>query len=220
MVNDVQLRRACVTYRRSIPAHVFSGQHDELTGLIVKDTSSSRLHVRECTVRSRRTSPTSTLPFCNGLRQCLNRHREVLSGREAVVAEWHTHPGSGFSPPTPSDMYQLLLASVIHGSHNVSVVFSHAGIYILEAPDARTRRMVRREILRFFDDSPRTLTRCDEPIVRSSRAFPYLHSLLRGPVRLFKKLSRALGTPKQKAGVYGKWVRHNLHIRFRFIPSP
>lgn len=196
---------------------VFSGKQKESTGLITKIRGSSKLQFRECNTTGGGTY--SAEPYCAGRRECINRQKE-LNNQEIIIGEWHTHPDVGFSPPSASDMYQLLVACVIHQLHNCCVVFAKEGTYVMTVKRSRIKR-IEREMRRFFLDNKQGLNTCREPIIDAAyrRSYPYLNQLLNETVRIWRQAKQIQGPFKRIVTYYSKWVDKHLHIRIQFLPA-
>jgi len=182
----------------------------ERAGLLVLN-SLREISLQECP-SSGNTRHNATA-YCNGRLAC-----KPWKG-SPIWADWHTHSSpkkhqQRCSPPSHSDLYQLVLSSFVHGTHHRSVVFASEGIYISRCAFAWKSRVLR-ELKRIFHRQPMSLGLCMEPQLPSSmhKQYPYLHRLLVGSKRCWISLSKRPGLDiPQQVSVYSRWTKKNLGI--------
>lgn len=206
----------CIQKHSKMPSCVFSGNQNEQTGLVIRNNQTQNLQFRRC--YTSRGGTHSAEPFCAGRRRCFN-HNNELNTSDRVVAEWHTHPDVGFSPPSGSDMYQLIVAHLVHKIHNKCIVFAREGTYIASICTSSAKQKIERELRRFFNRERHGLNKCREPIItnRNCRSYPYLNRLLHGTQHVWSLLRRREYSINHKIRLYGKYLKDVLHIRLRFL---
>lgn len=151
--------------------------------------------------------------YCNGRLAC----KPWKGG--PIWADWHTHSsprkhGQYFSPPSHSDLYQLILSSFLHGTHHRSVVFATEGIYVSRCGFVWKSRALC-ELRHLFRQRSRSLGLCMEPRMTSSmrRQYPYLHRLLVGSKRCWISILKKPGLNiSQQISIYSQWTKRNLDI--------
>ena len=188
---------------------------------------SGDLELRECVVPQGAASHHTSPPHCNGARVCTPLNQGAARGGEALVGEWHTHPPGrrpgGFSPPSSDDMYQLLLACLVHRTHNRSAVLADEGTYVASvvhgAPfPAACLRELRRFIGRTVPLRRAVLVACRTPVVGRAE-YPHLHRLLHGPKALWRRLVQKRTLPvAEKIRVFCAYALSSLGIRIDLIP--
>jgi hypothetical protein len=211
---------------------------------VILFTPDGKVQFEECLTDG--ASQYSSPPHCGGDRQCFSVKQIPSSGRKTggdggggggvVVGEWHTHPASTrqgwISPPSCDDLYQLLIAYVFKGSHNLSVVYAAEGVYrfsVIRSSKAIIR-CFRNETARFAKVNAassssaavlhRTITkRCFQPIItrRNRRHFPYLYRLSHAPKRLWLRLIKKKVPLTKKVQTYIDYIRKDFGIQIQFL---
>lgn len=171
-----------------------------------------------------RGNQTSVEPWCNGLgrRQILSK---TPSHTVVVVGEWHTHPHQNtISPPSGSDLFQLLLASA-RGNYSWSCVFATEGIWFYQVADPEKMNKVTVNELQLFyktQNPHRALEQCREPILTShpdQNKCPHLHRILNQTGELWRRQTRQRKqqTIEELVSTWIAWFR-KLGFVCSFVP--
>jgi hypothetical protein len=171
----------------------------------------------------------SSAPFCNARRVCVNAEPEP---GHAAVAEFHTHPTIpdhpeiDVSPPSASDLYQLVVAAG-QGVHNRTLIVAPEGVYECSAAPRAYVRL--RDDLRDFYERHRyaparmraSLAECRQPLAAYIQRPSYLARLTDVPARVFNDLIRdARMPPKEKPLRFAQEIARRLDIDVEFTPGP